>query len=265
VNETAQFIIRHGYSVLFFWILGEQGALPVPSIPLLMVCGALARAGDLKASSILLCGVAACLIADSFWFQIGRTRGGKVLGFLCRMTLEPDSCVRQTESGFARYGVGFLLVSKFVPGMNALASPLAGSSGVGWHEFLLFDVLGASLWISSWGTVGYLFSEQLEEIGDIVGRAGFRLFLLILAGIGGWIAWKYLQRRRFMKKFAMTRIPVEELSRMIEAGEEVLVIDVRSERAPAAPIPGAIRIPLSTLSVRQKEIPRDRDIVLFCT
>jgi membrane protein DedA with SNARE-associated domain len=265
MNETAQFIVRHGYGVLFFWILAEQGALPVPSIPLLLVCGALARAGDLKVPLILLCGVAACLIADSLWFHVGRTRGGKVLGFLCRMTLEPDSCVRQTESGFARYGVGFLLVSKFVPGMNALASPLAGSSGVGWREFLLFDVLGASLWISSWGTVGYLFSEQLEEIGGIVGRAGFRLFLLILAGIGGWIAWKYFQRRRFIKKFAMARIPVEELSRMIEAGEEVLVIDVRSERAPVAPIPGAIRIPLATLSVRQKEIPRDRDIVLFCT
>ena len=130
MNETAEFVIRHGYAVLFFWVLAEQGALPVPSVPLLLVCGALAKAGHLSAAPILFSGVLACLIADSAWFQIGRSRGTKILGFLCRMALEPDSCVRQTESGFVRYGVRFLLVSKFIPGMNALAAPLAGSSRV---------------------------------------------------------------------------------------------------------------------------------------
>jgi membrane protein DedA with SNARE-associated domain len=109
--------------------------------------------------------VLACLIADGAWFQLGRSRGRKILGFLCRIALEPDSCVRQTENGFVRYGVRFLLVSKFIPGMNALAAPLAGSSRVGWGQFLLFDTLGAAVFVSSWGTVGYLFSDQLEDIG----------------------------------------------------------------------------------------------------
>jgi membrane protein DedA with SNARE-associated domain len=266
MNGTAEFVIRHGYAVLFFWILAEQGALPIPSVPLLLVCGALAKAGHLSAAPILFFGVLACLIADSAWFQVGRNRGAKVLGFLCRMALEPDSCVRQTENSFVRYGVRFLLVSKFIPGMNALAAPLTGSSRVGWRQFLLFDSLGAAVFISAWATVGYLFSGQLEAIGDVVGRAGFRLFLSIVVITGGWIAWKYFQRKRFFKKLSIARIPVEELRRILDAGEEVVVIDVRGGLSIAEePIQGALRIPLSELAARHREIPRDHDIVLFCT
>jgi membrane protein DedA with SNARE-associated domain len=266
MNHTAEFVIRHGYAVLFFWILAEQGALPIPSVPLLLVCGALARAGHLSAVPILFFGVLACLIADSTWFQIGRSRGSKILGFLCRMALEPDSCVRQTENGFVRYGVRFLLVSKFIPGMNAVAAPLAGSSRVGWGQFVLFDTMGAALFISSWATVGYLFNSQLEAIGEVVGRAGFRLFLSIVVIMGGWIAWKYIQRRLFFRKLSIARIPVEELERMLDAGEDIMVIDVRGELSTEdEPIPGALHIPLNQLAARHKEIPRDRDIVLFCT
>lgn len=266
MNETAEFVIRHGYAVLFLWILAEQGALPVPSIPLLLVCGALVKSGHLTGMAVVFSGLAACLIADSTWFQIGRSRGSKVLAFLCRLALEPDSCVRQTEGGFTRYGVRFLLVSKFIPGMNALAAPLAGSAGVSWIAFLIYDCLGAAVWISSWATVGYLFSRQLDEVGDVVGRAGFRLMLLIVVLTGGWIAWKYFQRKRFVRKLAIARIPVEELQRMLDAGEEVVIIDVRGALAkPRDPIPGALRIPLGEIAVRQKEVPRDRDVVLFCT
>jgi membrane protein DedA with SNARE-associated domain len=266
MNETAEFVIRHGYAVLFFWILAEQGALPIPSIPLLMVCGALAKTGHLSAGPILFFGVLACLLADVVWFQIGRSRGSRILGFLCRLALEPDSCVRQTENGFVKYGVRFLLVAKFIPGMNALAAPLAGSSRVGWGQFLLFDSMGAAIFIASYATVGYIFSGQLEAVGDVVGHAGFRLFLSILAIFVLWIGWKYFQRKRFLKKISIARIPVEELRRMLEAGESVSVIDVRGGLSDEdRTIPGAMRIPLGELPARYKEIPRDRDIVLFCT
>lgn len=266
MNATAHFLIKHGYAVLFFWILAEQGALPIPSIPLLLACGALVKAGDMRAPWIFLAGLAACLLADGAWFQVGRAQGGKVLRFLCQLALEPDSCVRQTENGFVRYGVKFLLVSKFIPGMNALSAPLAGSAGAGWLQFLIFDALGAAVWIVAWGTVGYLFSSELDAIGERVGRTGFRLFLLIVALIGAWIAFKYVQRRRFLKKLSVARIPAEELQRMLNTGEDVFVIDVRGELAvPRNPIPGALRIPLSQMHARRNEIPRDRDIVLFCT
>lgn len=266
MNETAQFVIRHGYAVLFFWILAEQGAFPVPSVPVLLVCGALAKSGDLRVAPIVLLGVLACLIADCAWFKIGRSRGARVLGFLCRMALEPDSCVRRTENGFVRYGLRFLLIAKFIPGMNTLAAPLAGSSRVRWTRFLLFDCLGAAIYISSWATVGYLFSGELDAIGDVVGRAGFRLFLSIVAILCAWIAWKYLQRKRFLKKLSIAKIQPGELRRMMDAGENVLVLDVRGAlSAEEAVIPGAVRIPLNELAARYGEIPRDRDIVLYCS
>jgi membrane protein DedA with SNARE-associated domain len=266
MNYTAEFVVRHGYALLFFWILAEQGALPIPSVPLLLVSGALVRTGRLSSAMVLLSGLAACLIADAVWFQIGRSRGTRILGFLCRLALEPDSCVRRTEGGFGRYGVRFLLVSKFIPGLSAVSAPLAGSSGVRWRQFLLFDIAGAAIWIASWGTVGYLFSEQLEFIGDAVGRAGFRLFLSIVALVACWIGWKYFQRRRFMREIAMARITGDELKRMLGAGEEVLVVDVRGHFSDIGDsIPGVLQISMNELEARHDEIPRDRDIVLFCS
>jgi len=266
MNTTAEFVIRHGYALLFVWVLAEQAALPIPSVPLLLVCGALVKSGHMHWAAVLGIGLAACLIADSAWFRIGRSRGGRVLRFLCRMALEPDSCVSQTENGLARYGVGILLVAKFIPGMNALAAPLAGSGGTNWIQFLLFDAAGAALWIGGWGAAGYVFGTQLDEIGAWAGRAGFRLFLSVVALLALWIAFKYFQRRRFLRKLSVARIPVEDLYRMLSSGEDVAIIDVRGKNAnPRDPLPGALRIPLSELATRHTEVPRDRDIVLFCT
>src|SRR5438270_774054 len=129
MSHAAEFLVHYGYALLFGWLLLEQGALPLPSIPLLLACGALARSGQLHPLMVVASGLAACLIADNVWFQLGRRKGGKVLHFLCRIALEPDSCVRQTENAFLRYGIQSLLVSKFIPGLNAVAAPMAGSSG----------------------------------------------------------------------------------------------------------------------------------------
>jgi membrane protein DedA with SNARE-associated domain len=266
MNATAEFVLRHGYVLLFFWILAEQAAVPIPSVPLLLVCGALVRSGRMNWMPILFLGLLACLIADGAWFEIGRRRGTKVLRFLCRVSLEPDSCVRQTENGFVRYGVKLLLISKFIPGMNALSAPLAGSAGADWMEFAVYQTAGSAIWIAAWGTVGYLFSTQLDEIGIVIGRAGFRLSLLIVVLAAAWIALKYTQRQRFIRSLRIARIPVEQLQRMLIAGEDVVVIDVRGALAtPPDPIPGALRIPLSEIESRHKEIPRGRDIVLFCS
>jgi membrane protein DedA with SNARE-associated domain len=129
VTHTLDFVVRHGYALLFFWILAEQGALPLPSAPLLLACGALAKDGRLSPHWIVLTGLAACLIADNVWFMLGRRRGAKVLRFICRVALEPDSCVRQTETAYQKYGSRSLLVAKFVPGLNAVSAPLAAISG----------------------------------------------------------------------------------------------------------------------------------------
>src|SRR5882762_8241517 len=162
MSDTIQFVVHHGYLLIFFWLLAEQAALPIPSFPLLLVSGALARTGQLKLSSVVVYALTACLIADNAWFRLGRHYSARALQFICKMSLEPDSCVRRTENVFVKYGLRSLLVSKFIPGLNVVAAPLAGGSGASFGRFLLFDSLGAFIWIASYVLVGYIFSDQLE-------------------------------------------------------------------------------------------------------
>lgn len=266
VTETLDFVVRHGYALLFFWVLAEQAALPLPSVPLLLACGALAKDGRLSAHWIVLAGLMACLIADSSWFMLGRRLGARVLRFICRIALEPDSCVRQTENVYLRYGSRSLLVAKFVPGLNAVSAPLAAISGLSYSRFILFDTLGALIWILSYTALGYIFSRQLTQVGDYVARMGAWVGLLAGGLLAAWIFWKFEQRRRFLKKLAVARITAGELKQKLETGEEIVVVDVRSAlESDVDAVPGALRIPLEDLENRHLEIPRDRDIVLFCS
>jgi len=266
VTHTLDFVVRHGYALLFFWILAEQGALPLPSAPLLLACGALAKDGRLAPHWIVLTGLAACLLADNVWFMLGRRRGAKVLRLICRVALEPDSCVRQTETAFLRYGSRSLLVAKFVPGLNAVSAPLAAISGVGWGRFLLFDTLGALIWIGAYTGLGYIFSDELDRVGDYAARMGSSVGLLAAGLLAAWIGWKFAQRRRFLKKLAIARITAGQLREKLDAGEALVVVDVRSAlESDADAVPGALRIPLEDLEARHADIPRDRDIILFCS
>lgn len=264
--HIVQFLVRHGYALVFFWILAEQGAVPLPSIPLLLACGALARGGRLNLFAILLCGLAACLIADNTWFQLGRLRGGRILRLLCRISLEPDSCVRQTEDAYLKYGLRSLLVSKFIPGLNAVAAPLAGVSRASRARFCAYDTLGALLWIATYTGLGFLFSDQLEAVAEHALRLGSALTAIVLGAVAAWFTWKLVLRRRFLRKLSVARITVQELREQLDAGAPVVIVDLRSHVDPNEPaIPGALRISPADLAERHHEIPRDRDIVLFCS
>lgn len=266
MGDLIQFVIRHGYVLLFCWIAAEQGALPVPSIPLLLVCGALARAGSLHPALILLYGCAGSLLADTVWFYLGRWRGARVVRFFCRIALEPDSCVRRTENALLRYGLRSLLVAKFVPGLNAVAAPLAGSSGAPYRRFVVFDSLGALLWVSGYAGLGYLFADQLETIAAYALRTGWGMIFGLAAVLAVWIGWKFTQRRRFLRKLAVARMTPEALRDVLREGVDVLLVDLRHGAANVeSEIPGALRIPVEELEARHSEIPRDRDIILFCS
>src|SRR3954467_783735 len=153
--HTLDFIERHGYLLLFLWVLAEQSAIPLPSVPLLLAAGALSRTGRLQLGPAIACCVVAAWIADTIWFELGRHRGRQVLRLLCRVSLEPDSCVRQTENAFLKYGMSSLLVSKFVPGLNAVAAPLAGNSGSSYWKFLFYDGAGAVIWSGGYLALGF--------------------------------------------------------------------------------------------------------------
>jgi membrane protein DedA with SNARE-associated domain len=268
MNEPLLFLVRHGYTVLFAGVFVEQLGLPLPSVPLLLAAGALAGAGRLSLALVLGLPIIAALISDSLWYELGRRRGVKVLQFLCRISLEPDSCVRRTESTFERHGARSLLVAKFIPGLSTAAPPLAGVFRMRLSRFLLFDALGALLWAGAFVGLGYGFSDQLERVANRAITLGSWLLVLLLGALGGYIAWKYVKRQRFLRQLRIARITPEELKDKLDAGEDVVIVDLRHSldfEAEPGTIPGAHRLEPAALEEASDHIPRDRDVVLYCT
>jgi len=268
VNESIQFLMTYGYVLLFAGVFVEQIGLPVPALPFLLAAGALAGSGNLNFALVMLVAIVPALLSDLLWFELGRRRGSKVLNLLCRISLEPDSCVRRTESLFLRYGVRSLLVAKFVPGFSTVAPPLAGIFHVNIWRFLLYDLSGTVLWVGCFTGLGYIFSDQIEQIAVLAAQLGTLLFVVLAGGLGLYIAGKFLQRRRILRRLRMTRITPQELHRMLEAGDDVLIVDLRQQsdiQLSPEGIPGAVRMAVEELEQRHQEIPRDRDIVLYCS
>jgi membrane protein DedA with SNARE-associated domain len=268
MTESVQFLIRHGYTVIFAFVLAEQLGFPLPAIPVLLAAGAVAGAGHLNFGFVLAAAIAASLLADSFWYELGRRRGIKVLQLLCRISLEPDSCVRRTEDVFIRHGARSLLVAKFIPGINTAAPPLAGIFRMKYSRFLAFDSAGAFLWAGGFLGLGWLFSDQLERVADWAAQLGGWLLVILVGGAAGYIVWKYYQRQKFLRELRIARITAQELKQKIDAGEAVVVVDLRHridfEAEPEA-IPGALHVPPEELEQRHGEIPRDRELILYCT
>ena len=265
LEQAADFLIRHGYAVLFGWVLLEQMGLPIPAAPLLIAAGALARAGKINLTFAVALAFFAVILADLFWYSLGRYRGGRILKLLCRISLEPDSCVRRTENLFVRRGVHALLVAKFVPGLNTAAPSLAGIFRMPLRRFMIFDSLGALFWVVTITSLGLLFSEQLEEIAL---RWGGWLVAVLAGSLAAYVLWKFIQRRRFLHRLRIARITAKELMDKLTAGENISIVDLRQpmdiEAFPQM-IPGALRIAMEEIEERHKEIPRERDVVLYCS
>lgn len=268
MQQAFHFLLRHGYAVLFALVFAEQVGLPLPAIPVLLAMGALVGAGRFSFALALLVVVLAALLADLIWYQLGRRRGHSILNLLCRISLEPDSCVRRTENIFARHGARALLFAKFVPGLSTVAPPLAGMFHMRLSRFLLWDTAGAVLWAGAFTGAGYLFSGQLERVANAALRLGGWLLFLLAGGLAAYIGWKYLERQRFLRELRIARIPPEELMNKLEAGEEIVVVDLRHSiefEAEGVKVRGALHLPPEQLDQRHQEIPRDRDVVLYCT
>src|SRR5215467_11779399 len=185
MDAMLQFVVQYGYILLFFWVLAEQAGLPLPATPLLLAAGALAGQHQLNFVLVVLVAATGSLVADTFWYFFGKNKGAVVLSWLCKVALEPDSCVRRTESTFTKLGYRTLLVCKFVPGLNTAAPALSATAGIGLPLFLLFDWLGALLWASAFAGLGLMFSKQLDRIALDVRRFGSWTLVVIIAGIAG--------------------------------------------------------------------------------
>jgi membrane protein DedA with SNARE-associated domain len=254
--------------VLFLWVLAEQAGLPVPSLPILLAAGALAATGKLAFPLVMAYAVVACLVADYSWFAVGRARGFRVLHWMCRISLEPDSCVRRTKDIYTRDGSRSLLVAKFVPGFSTLAPPLAGIFRMPSWQFLVYDGAGSFLWAGTFVVLGYLFSNQLEIVAHFALRLGTTLLLILACGLAGYVAQKYSQRRKVLRDLRVARISPQELKGLMDSGEETLVIDLRQsldfEAAPEI-IPGAVHLDPADIQVNIANIPHDREVVLYCS
>lgn len=266
--ELVEHVARYGILFVCGAVLLEQLGLPVPSYPTLIVAGALAARGMLAGSPVLALSVAACVFADYLWYLLGRRQGYRVLRTLCRVSLSPDSCVRQTETFFARYGLGSLLFAKFIPGFSTVAPPLAGAARAPLPSFLAWDAAGSLLWAGSGFLLGVIFHRAVDRVLDALASFGSGALVLVAAALVLFIGYKFWQRQRFYRVLRMARISPGELHEAIARGEAPVVLDVRSQAARQADprrVPGARALELSEIESRLEDLPADREIVLYCT
>ena len=271
LKETLELLARHGYWVLFLNILLEQIGIPVPAVPVLFGMGALIGMDRFSFGQAICVAVAACLISDSIWYTLGRVKGHSVLKTLCRISLEPDSCVSMTKGWFERLGSSALLFAKFVPGFSTVAQPMAGANRIHPLRFLLMDGLGSAIWASAYLGLGFAFHDQAAAIWTALTRLGSGLALVLLAALAVYLVVKYYQRTIYIRALRGNRIAVEELRARLESEMPPVVLDLRraSEvRSLGTTLPGARWLDvrgLKSKTVDLGEFPEGREIVLFCS
>jgi membrane protein DedA with SNARE-associated domain/rhodanese-related sulfurtransferase len=261
-------LLTYGYLLLFAWVLVEQLGIPLPATPILLAAGALSAQNELSFPLALAASLAAALTADSVWFLIGRKYGHHVLRLLCKLSMEPTICVRRTQDSFGRRRDLTLMIAKFVPGLATLAPPVAGQNGMGYGRFLFFDGIGATLWVGVLLTAGRFFGDLLRRDPSLLDWAGRFSGVLLVLGIIGFFVGRVIRRRMVIKRLVAARLEPEELKKQLDAGEQVYIVDLRHplELLPDPfTLPGAVHFSPDALAARHREIPRDRDIVLFCT
>ncbi len=231
-----------GIVAIFLAVLVEQVGLPIPTYPLLIIAGAWSAQGGAPFASILAAAIAACLLADLGWYVAGHRIGSRVLRAMCRLSLEPDSCVSDTERMFTRFGTRVLTFAKFVPGLAAVTTAMSGVTRAPLAAFLFYDLIGAALWSAVGIALGVTFHDAVDSVFSELATLGRIGALVILGLFAGFLALKWWRRHQFFQELRMSRISVEELSALRAAGSSVIVIDARpsASRARDGMIPGAV-------------------------
>lgn len=259
---------KYGYAGLFIGVLADQLGFPLPSMVLVMAAGSLAGLGELNFALVLILVVIASMIGDYVWYEIGRRRGMRVLGLLCKFSLEKDSCVRNTQDKFLKRGDKTLLFAKFIPGLATIAPPLAGIVGIPPARFSIYNTLGTIAWTTAFLGTGFLFKNQFEQIADTISQFGSGLLTVGGAILITFAAIKYLIRRRFLRKIFAARISIDELKQKMDEGKDFFIADLRHEldfNSDPRIIPGAIRFAMDEIDSRHHELPLDKEIVLYCS
>ncbi len=257
---------EYGLGFVFVNVLALQAGLPLPAYPTLIVAGALAATGGSPLWQLVGVGVVASIVADTGWYSAGRRFGMRILGILCRVSLSPDTCVQQTESIFQRFGPASMLFAKFVPGFASVATALAGAIKLRYWTFVLFDAVGAALWVGVGVGLGYLFRDAIGDVMAKLSSLGKYGVMLIIAGFVVWILVKWWRRYLFIKQLRMDRVSVEELKQLLTEKKVQALVDVRSALTQAATgrIPGARTIDMHKIDDAFKGVPVDGEVILYC-
>ena len=261
-------LARHGYLVVFLWMFADQAGLPLPAIPLLIAAGALAAGGSLSLTGILLAACIASLLADVLWYWLGRKGGAQAIGMVCKLALEPESCVTTTRNAFGRFGPVTLVIAKYLPGVQTLAPASAGFVQAPFIGFLVLDLLGTLLFVVPFVVGGYAFQPQLLAGLDALSAVSGGIGLATAAVVCLYLGVKATQWLLFLRGHRLRRLTPQELHGRMTGGEAVRVIDLRQRLDYALQplvIPGALRIPITEIPARRAEIPSGFDIVLVCT
>ena len=268
MNHLVQYVLHYGVPLVFLNVLLEQLGLPVPAVPALIVAGALSREGRMSSTHVLIASVMASLLADSLWFALGRRYGYRILRTLCRISLSPDSCVRDTEARFERWGLKSLLIAKFIPGFSTVAPPLAGAAQRSTAAFLAYDAAGALIWAGSAVAAGRAFYRAIDRLLDALENLGGWAILLVSCALAVVVILKWWQRATFMKQLRLARIRPDQLKQLLDGGAAPVILDVRTpSRRNSDPrrIPSAILAENDAIAERLKHLPPATEIVLYCT
>lgn len=267
------FFVHYAYGILFLWVLVEQLGVPIPSIPLLLTAGSLTATHRLHAVPVMLSVLAACAVADSLWYFAGVRYGGRVVRLICRLSLEAGTCVRKTEGYFGRHGGVTLLFAKFVPGLSAVAPPIAGQTGMPYSRFLLYDLSGSLIWASVYVFGGRFFGDFAKRFSPVLHF--FAHYGVIVFGVMvlGFVLRRMWRQREFLKVLREARITADELQTMISDANlsglhKPFIVDLRHPLdflPDPRVIPGAVRITPAELEKHCEVLPRDRDVILYCT
>jgi membrane protein DedA with SNARE-associated domain/rhodanese-related sulfurtransferase len=273
MNAIVQLLVKHGYSVLFASVFARQMWLPVPAILVLIAAGALAGSGRMTLAVALGLAIIACLLADMVWYEAGRRWGDQILRFIFGLALDPDGAARRSKETFVRHGLRTLMLAKFVVGLDAATPSLAGLSGISRLRFIAFDAVGAALWSGAFAGLGYVLGKDLDRVAAYAVRLGTLWGIVVFAALAVYVGRKLVRWHRIVREFRMARISPEELKEKLDAGEEVMIVDLHGRRdGPRSHhgIPGAVCIDPHRLGQhdnpnQRAPIPRDREVVLYCT
>jgi membrane protein DedA with SNARE-associated domain/rhodanese-related sulfurtransferase len=260
-------LTQYGIAVVFAWAFAVQAGAPAPAVPMLLGAGALSGAGRMDLALAVAAAVGATVGADLLWYWLGRFHGTRVLALVCRLSLDPDSLIRRAKERFVAHGLRYLVVAKFLPGVNPLAAGLAGAVPIRLERFVVFAAAGALLWAGAWMTLGYLCADVIAVIATRAGRLGTPLVFVIAAALVVYLACKFARRQRFLRHFRTARITPIELKRRLDAGDHPVIFDLRTtldiETVPYG-IPGARWISVEALDEPHQLIHKNSEVVFYC-